>query len=48
MVVAAGLEEARRQPTTSSEVPGVREPFDVVARHGAALELNETRGEEQR
>jgi hypothetical protein len=48
MVVAAGLEEGRRRPATSSEVPGARELFDAVARHGATLELDETRGEEQR
>jgi hypothetical protein len=48
MVVATGLEEGRRRPTTSSEVPSAREPFDAVARHDAALELDETRREEQR
>jgi hypothetical protein len=33
VVVVAGLEEGRRLPATSSEVPDTREPFDAMARH---------------
>jgi hypothetical protein len=37
MVVAAGLEEGRRLPAMSSEVPNALEPFDAMARHDTAL-----------
>jgi hypothetical protein len=47
-VVAAGLEEGRRRPAMSSEVPSAWEPFDAVVRHDAAMELGETHREEQR
>jgi hypothetical protein len=47
VVVATRLEEGRRRPMTSSEVPDAWEPFDAMARHGMALLVDGAQGGRQ-